>query len=226
MNQYHSKEVTSDQNGPHQDLIKIISKYRIDNFKRPPASFSVKLLKKILPVLEENQKIILDSCCGTGESTYNLAKLYPDHFILGIDKSQDRVERNNLFKRDAVINNFIIVRGELLDLWPLLYNESLHSNWKITKQCIYYPNPWPKAKAIKRRWHASAVMPFICAIGGEIEVRSNWQIYLQEFQQAVEHFTGELLIINKMQNVHPITAFEKKYHLSGQDLYCGRVNIK
>jgi tRNA (guanine-N7-)-methyltransferase len=226
MNQYNSKNVTTDQNGPHKDLIKIASKYTIDNFKRPPAPFSVSLLDEILLVFDNYKEIILDTGCGTGESSYNLARKNPDHFVLGIDKSQDRLQRKNIFKEQSKINNYMIVRAQLLDMWPLLYKASLHSNWKITKQCIYYPNPWPKAKGVKRRWHASAIMPFICAIGGEIEIRSNWLIYLEEFKIVLEHFTGEKLNINTMKIDQPITAFEKKYHLSGQNIYQGIVNIK
>lgn len=219
MKQFDSKIVTSDQKGPHKDLIKIISNYSIENFRRPPAPFSLTLIDRILPVLERYPKIILDTGCGTGESSYNLALQNPDHFVLGIDKSQHRLDRRNDFKIHQDVSNYMIVRGELLDLWPLLYKHSRNSQWKIVKQCLYYPNPWPKAKAVKRRWHAAPIIPFIFGIGGQIELRSNWLIYMREFLQVTEYLTGKTGEIEQLYNIHPMTAFERKYYLSGQNLY-------
>jgi tRNA (guanine-N7-)-methyltransferase len=219
MKDYTSKSITSDQVGPHQDLLKVLKKYHIDNYQRPPAPFSLELMQELLPLMEKHQKIILDTGCGTGESSFNLAKENPDCFIIGIDKSSSRIDRHSDFKKSEAVSNFVIARGELLDLWPLIYQHSLKSDWKIVKQCLLYPNPWPKGKALKRRWQGSPIMPFICAIGGEIDVRSNWRIYLEEMAMAIEFYTGKKFEIKKWHPKVPFTLFEKKYLLSGQDLY-------
>lgn len=219
MNNYQSKIVTSDQKGPHEDLIKIISRYSVDNYQRPIPDFSKKLMDNITPILDKNKKIILDTGCGTGESSYNLAIANPDCYVIGIDKSFSRIERNNQFKVDNKISNYQIFRGELLDIWPMLYEYAQSNPNKIVKQCLFYPNPWPKKKALKRRWQASPVIPFICQISSEIEVRSNWKIYIEEMQIALEYFTKNKFIIEKFIPEKPMTLFEKKYHLSGQDLY-------
>jgi len=42
--------------------------------------------------------VVLDSCCGTGRSTWNMAKLRPDAFIVGVDKSLVRLTRNAAFR--------------------------------------------------------------------------------------------------------------------------------
>lgn len=219
MNKYQSKIVTSDQIGPHENLIKIISKYSTTNFKRPISDFGHKTMEELLPVLSNYKKIILDTGCGTGESSYNLAIQNPDAFVLGVDKSQSRIERKNAFKKDRDICNFTIVRAELLDIWPLLYHYGQECDWKIVKQCLFYPNPWPKKKSVKLRWPASPIMPFLCAIGGEIDVRSNWKIYLEEMKVSLEYFTNKKFEVLEFKPQNPETLFEKKYMLSGQSLY-------
>lgn len=225
MQEYNSKIVTSDQQGPHEDLIKIISKYSTENYQRPPATFSLKLMDEILPIFEKYKRIILDTGCGTGQSSYHLAQNNPDCFVLGLDKSISRVDRNNQFKMDKSISNYKIYRAELLDMWPLIFQHSKNANWNIVKQCLYYPNPWPKKKAIKRRWQASPVIPFICSIKSEIEIRSNWKIYLEEMKISLEYFTKKEFFIESINPKNPISLFEKKYQISGQELYSINGNL-
>ncbi len=45
--------------------------------------------------------LLLDSCCGTGRSTWNLAALRPDAFVIGVDKSLVRLTRNAAFRQQA-----------------------------------------------------------------------------------------------------------------------------
>ena len=45
--------------------------------------------------------LLLDSCCGTGRSTWNLAALRPDAFVIGVDKSLVRLTRNAAFRQHA-----------------------------------------------------------------------------------------------------------------------------
>lgn len=56
------------------------------------------------------------------------------------------------------------------------------------------------------------------AIGGRLEVRSNWQIYVQEFAQALA-LTGRSTKVSLYQAEQSITPFERKYWASGQQSY-------
>jgi tRNA G46 methylase TrmB len=42
--------------------------------------------------------IVLDSCCGTGRSTRIIAGHRPDSFVIGMDKSAPRLERNRVYR--------------------------------------------------------------------------------------------------------------------------------
>lgn len=46
----------------------------------------------------DSTPIILDSGCGTGKSSLILGEQYPNHFVIGIDKSISRLSRNWLFR--------------------------------------------------------------------------------------------------------------------------------
>ena len=47
---------------------------------------------------QERKPIILDSGCGTGRSTVLLGKMFPNHIIVGVDKSLVRLNRNAVYR--------------------------------------------------------------------------------------------------------------------------------
>jgi tRNA G46 methylase TrmB len=51
--------------------------------------------------------LLLDSCCGTGRSTWNLAALRPDAFVIGVDKSLVRLTRNAAFRQHASLQETV-----------------------------------------------------------------------------------------------------------------------
>ncbi|MFP4263935.1 MAG: SAM-dependent methyltransferase, partial [Halomonas sp.] len=85
---------------------------------------------------------------------------------------------------------------------------------------LLYPNPYPKAAHLKLRWHGHPVLPFILALGGRLELRSNWRLYLEEFALGVAQATG---VVGEVESLDPageyLTPFEQKYHASGQALW-------
>jgi len=149
-----------------------------------------------------------DNSAG-GESTYHIAKMHPEAIILGMDKSADRLSKHPLDKED--LGNYQLLQVNLNDFWRL----AVEANWTLSHHYLLYPNPWPKAKHLQRRWHGSAVFPSIIKLGGQLDLRSNWFTYVEEFQRAlalanIESDT-ELYTAEKA-----ITPFERKYWASGQ----------
>lgn len=57
--------------------------------RRPMAAFNLEAFERLENIRSAKfpkQKIILDGGCGTGMSTDLLARRYPDHFVVGVDK--------------------------------------------------------------------------------------------------------------------------------------------
>ena len=140
------------------------------------------------------RRIILDSGCGTGRSTILLGERFPDHTVIGVDRSFTRLSRNALSNEiedsvesqrpfQALSSNVLLVRAELTDFWRCC----LEDGWHVDQHYILYPNPYPKKNRIKKRFYAHPSFPLIISLGGDITVRSNWQGYLKEFAQSVVH---------------------------------------
>jgi tRNA G46 methylase TrmB len=55
---------------------------------RPPSSSS-------LAGWDGKAPLILDAGCGVGHSTIQLAREFPDHWVIGVDQSEDRLSRRN-----------------------------------------------------------------------------------------------------------------------------------
>lgn len=218
-----SKAIVTNQPGVHEKLVEIVNKHIAHPSQKPIQAHTQQAFDEINEIVQAfSGEVILDSCCGVGQSTRLLAKQNPKALVIGVDKSAHRINRNvdevKLDNGAGNVDNFHLVRADLNDFYRLV----LAANWQISKHYILYPNPWPKAKHVQRRWHGSAVFPQIVAIGQELILRSNWLLYLEEFKVAAEILVckGEISTVNVTQ---PLTPFEAKFHASGQQ--CWQLHI-
>ncbi|MDA8694195.1 MAG: hypothetical protein P8J42_01115 [Pseudomonadales bacterium] len=214
-----SRKVVSNQAAEHDNLTEIVSKHLATDFQRPIAQHNIEAYQYAISQINKPH-IIFDSGCGNGKSTLNLAARYPEAFIIGIDKSHHRL--NKLANKSDAANNYCLVRADLIDFWRLAANDNI----KLLHHFILYPNPWPKKHHLKRRWHGSPVFKQILALGGMIELRSNWQMYLEEFSIALSlvncSATVQALTFSKKDY---ISDFEAKYHNSEQTLWQLNANL-
>ncbi|MBR9805092.1 methyltransferase domain-containing protein [bacterium] len=210
-----SRRVDSSQTGVHLKLEAIVRKHLSTQFERPIADHTRRAFDSIYNKLQ-HPKLIFDTGCGTGDSTIQLALRHPDAQVIGIDKSIARLSKHPIAEQQDKPKNYELVQAELIDFWRLAVDAKL----QLWRHCFFYPNPWPKPGQLQRRWHASAVFPSILRLGGDIELRSNWRIYLEEFQYALRIAGRSSNIQELTQNgAQPISAFEKKYWHSGQRLW-------
>ena len=209
----NSKAIITNQPGIHESLADIVNKHLTTEFKKPISEHTKQAFDQVDALVKAfNGPIILDSCCGVGQSTRIIAQQNPEALVIGVDKSDNRITRNvdDQWQGD----NFHLVRADLNDFYRLV----VAANWNVDKHYILYPNPWPKAKHVKRRWHGSAVFPYIIKVGKTIELRSNWCLYLQEFQAAMALVNIESTLTT-VTSTEPLTPFEAKYQASGQQCW-------
>ena len=216
MSDGNSRAVTSNQNGVHDDLEKVVKKHLITEFKKPFAEYSLQTFNKLTLFVQDylsqhpSHQVILDSCCGVGESTYHLALENPDCLVIGIDKSEHRIDKHSHHQQQE-LKNLINIRGDLNDLWRLIAD----AQWPIKTHYILYPNPWPKSKHLQRRWHGAPVFSSIPKLSKTIVVRSNWHIYIEEFALALK-YVGIHAEVQQYCSENAMTPFERKYWASGQ----------
>ena len=211
-----SKTIITNQPGIHEKLESLVLKHLAHPSKKPVQAHTQLAFDEINEQVKQHKGcVIFDSCCGVGQSTRLLAKMNPDALVIGIDKSAHRINRNDdeLLANTGTqqVNNYILARADLNDFYRL----AVEAKWQVSKHFILYPNPWPKAKHIQRRWHGSAVFPEILKLGGTLTLRSNWRLYLEEFQFAAA-LTGKQGEITLVEDTQALTPFEAKYQGSGQ----------
>jgi tRNA (guanine-N7-)-methyltransferase len=208
-----SKEIITNQTAIHEKLHEVVTKHLNHRSQKPYQAHTEQAFAEINAIVQAfDGEIILDACCGVGQSTRILAKENPNALVIGVDKSDNRITRNVEDRWQA--DNYHLIRADLNDFYRL----ALEAKWVVSKHYILYPNPWPKSKHLQRRWHGSAVFPQMIAIGQQIILRSNWRLYLEEFQQAAD-ITGLMGDITKVVNTEPLTPFEAKYQASDQQCW-------
>lgn len=212
----NSKPIVSNQAGVHPDLRAIVSKHLQQDYQAPLHAFSKEVFNSLVPILDDHaDHLILDAGCGTGESTVKLARLYPESFVIGIDKSDERLKRIESQSKRHSTGNFCIIRADLLDVW----RQMMDYGCTLQHHFLLYPNPWPKKKHVMRRWHAHPVFPCLLALGGTIHLRTNWKVYAEEFQTALQVAGMHDGRVQAVEVQSSLTPFERKYVRSGHKIY-------
>ena len=225
--QANSRVPTSAQIAVHEHLPALLERHRRALFRKPCADYnraafaaSIGRWRHMAP----DAPLILDACCGTGESSLALAALFPDHYVIGVDQSAVRLQRG-LAAQDGgeqLPSNVGFARADLVDYWRLLRDEGI----RLSRHYLLYPNPWPKIGHLSRRWHGHPVFPTVLELGGILECRSNWRIYVEEFCLAVGVLTGREARCEPFVPDSPLTPFERKYAASGHALYRTVVDLR
>ncbi|MDX5376686.1 MAG: SAM-dependent methyltransferase [Halomonas sp.] len=211
-----SRAIATNQLGPHKDVARRVTRALGHPLRKPVADHTREAFERAQAWYTQHggagRPLILDAGCGVGLSTRQLAAGFADHLVIGVDRSAERLSREH----GEVGDNALLVRADLVDFWRL----ALAAGWQPVRHYLLYPNPYPKSAHLKQRWHGHPVLPVILALGGRLELRSNWRLYVEEFALALNQVTGETAAVDVFVPDEPyLTPFERKYHLSGQSLW-------
>ena len=210
----NSRRVESIQTGPHPRLREIVLRHLSERYRRIPSASGRAAFESIADRLS-SKPFVLDAGCGTGESTIRLAAQFADRFVLGVDKSEARLTTGKrAMQRDKSPHNIALLQCELVDFWQL----ALQAGLRCERQFVLYPNPWPKPAQVSRRWQGHPILPAIIALGGILELRTNWKVYAEEFAEAM-HIAGIDTNVAAIEKVDDLTPFERKYNASGHELW-------
>lgn len=211
------KKIDSPQNGIHKNLSKIVKKHIEHDYQQPIRKHNIQCFESISEIVKSTPEThrILDSCCGTGMSSHYLAAQNKGSAVIGIDQSEVRLAKNHNHVDDPRTDNLHFFRANCEDIWRLCVMNDI----RFETHTLFYPNPYPKSTHLKRRWHGHAVFPYLPKLAKKTILRSNWQLYLEEFAYGWEIMTGVKSSISELAVEQPITLFEKKYSESGQAIY-------
>jgi tRNA G46 methylase TrmB len=208
-----AKPIHSSQTSPYKNLAVQVLKHLRNEYRKPIADHNRKAFEQAYFAWnrQHKPKVILDSACGTAESTRNIARLNPDFLVIGLDHSERRLAHKDNIK---LPENCLLFRCDCTDFWRLAENV----RWKFKKHFLLYPNPYPKAEHFNRRWQGHPALPSLLAISETLELRTNWQIYGEEFVGALK-VAGYQANLSAYEPDEVMTAFERKYQLSGHQLW-------
>jgi len=206
-----SRPVHSSQTVPHAGLARCVRRHARTPWRKPPQAVDGPALALLADALRKHDgPLILDSFCGTGMSTAALAERHTDALVIGVDQSAHRLDR-----APAVPRNALLLRAHAEAVW----RELVASGHHLSAHYLLYPNPWPKPKHLIRRIHGHPAFPLLPRLGGSLELRSNWPVYVEEFGMAL-HLLGHPSRIAIVAAEEPLsTRFEQKYRASGQALW-------
>ncbi len=212
----NSHQVASNQDGPHEQLAAVVARHLAHPWRAPVAAHTRAAFAEATDwraAQGADRPLVLDSGCGTGRSSVWLAGHYPEALVIGLDQSGERLRRGHL-RFDPLPANLLLLRAEAADFWRL----AVEAGWRVREHCLFYPNPWPKSAHLRRRWHGHPVFPVLLQLGGQLRLRSNWPVYLEEMRQALA-LAGVTASISPLPgDVTPVTDFEEKYLASEHPL--------
>lgn len=219
-----SRLVVSNQKDVHPRLREVVLRHAQTQWRQPlhpPTVGTFAQLSDCIGNMLAHQPLVIDAGCGNGASSRRLSERHPDALVLGLDQSAARLSRVGADTEPCRDGNVLWARVELASFWRL----ALDAGWQVQHHYLLYPNPWPKSAHLARRWHGHPVFPTMLALGGVLEVRSNWEIYVREFGIACDELG---LAAPQPQPFVPepgdeLTPFEAKYHASGHELWRLRV---
>jgi tRNA (guanine-N7-)-methyltransferase len=206
----HSRLPQTSQTGPHARLAETVLRHLRHPWRAPIHQYSRDAFAALEQRIDPKRGLVIDSGCGTGHSTAALARAHPDCEVVGLDRSAARLAR-----APAMPGNAHLVRAEAADVWRL----ALAAGWKPAQHYLLYPNPWPKPAHLRRRWHGHPVFPVLITLGGRLTLRSNFELYVEEFARALA-LAGvlDVKVVSCSADI-PISPFERKYAASGHELF-------
>ncbi|WP_042886653.1 tRNA (guanine(46)-N(7))-methyltransferase TrmB [Cupriavidus necator] len=213
----NSRTIVSAQSDVHEHLAARVARHLAEPFRKPIGEASRRELAAALQSWQQagGAPLILDAGCGVGESTLRLATAFPDHYVIGVDQSEKRLAAGKDWWGEAPMpGNFCWARADLVDVWRMLQADAV----PVARHYVLYPNPWPKIGHLGRRWQGHAVFPALAACGDYLECRSNWQVYIEEFAQALA-LVGRPAQVEAWHPAQAMTPFERKYAASGHGLW-------
>lgn len=212
-----SRQPATSQTGLHPRLDEIVRRRLRSSWRQPVRRHTRRAFERVREAVASAGALVLDAGCGNGESTRRLARQHPEAVVIGIDKS-----RHRLMRAPALPENARLVRAELADFWRL----ARAAGWRPARHCLFYPNPWPKPGHVARRWHAHPVFPDLLALGGRLDLRTNFELYALEFARALELAGVEPPEVVSFQADEPVSPFERKYARSGHRLFRLTVDLQ
>lgn len=168
--------------------------------------------------------ITLELCCGKGDFSLGLARLFPNRNVLGIDRKGDRLWSGASRAVEQGIGNAVFLQTDIEILGDMLDEGQVEEIW------VTFPDPLPKRKQAKHRILGPSFLKIYRKLllpGGLIHLKTDSEDFLESTVENLQHEHVEIKIIKKDIYSEPMsdplleiqTNFELKHLAIGRKIH-------
>lgn len=169
-----------------------------------------------------NHPLKLEIGFGMGDFLISMAKREPDSNFIGIDFSQDGIQKLLARIRSSQLKNIRVVFGDVREKLPHLFQAE-----ELNAVYINLPDPWPKKRHFKRRLIKPELVNQIAqklATKGSVHMATDSESYAMEI---LDYFNAEFSLQNVNQETGifherkhlPKTKYEKSFLYAGDKIH-------
>jgi tRNA (guanine-N7-)-methyltransferase len=172
-----------------------------------------------LPVLfGRTAPLVVEVGSGMGEATAAMAGADPDRDVLAVDVHVQGLGRLLRRVEDEGLSNVRVAEGDAV----VLLRDMLPSG-SVDEVRVYFPDPWPKARHVKRRLVSPAFADLVASRlrpGGLLHVATDWAPYAEQVRTVLVGHPAYTVVREGPRPEHrPVTRFEQRGLDAGRPSY-------
>ena len=162
--------------------------------------------------------LVVEVGSGMGEATAAMAAADPGRDVLAVDVHVQGLGRLLRRVEEGELANVRVAEGDAVVLLrDMLAPES------VDEVRVYFPDPWPKARHVKRRLVQQAFLDLVAArlrAGGRLHVATDWAPYAEQVRALVGAHPSYRVVHEGPRPEHrPVTRFEQRGLDAGRPSY-------
>jgi tRNA (guanine-N7-)-methyltransferase len=162
--------------------------------------------------------VVVEVGSGMGEATAALAAADPDRDVLAVDVHVQGLGRLLRRIEDEGLTNVRACEGDAVVLLRDMLGPS-----SVDEVRVYFPDPWPKARHVKRRLVQRPFADLVAARlrpGGLLHVATDWPPYAEQVRDLLTAHPAYEVVSDGPRPAHrPVTRFEQRGLDAGRASY-------
>jgi tRNA (guanine-N7-)-methyltransferase len=162
--------------------------------------------------------LVVEVGSGMGEATAAMAAADPSRDVLAVDVHVQGLGRLLRRAEDEGLRNVRVAEGDAV----VLLRDMLPPG-SVDEVRVYFPDPWPKARHVKRRLVQAAFADLVASRlgpGGVLHVATDWPPYAEQVQAVLSAHPSYTVVREGERPEHrPVTRFEQRGLDAGRPSY-------
>lgn len=162
--------------------------------------------------------LVVEVGSGMGEATAAMAAADPGRDVLAVDVHVQGLGRLLRRVEDDGLTNVRVAEGDAV----VLLRDMLAAG-SVDEVRVYFPDPWPKARHVKRRLVQAAFADLVASrlrAGGLLHVATDWPPYADQVRVLLQSHPAFCVVHEgERPSYRPVTRFEQRGLDAGRPSY-------